>query len=80
MRQSLLQDGMNYDTMEGSDEEGESDVHDPYLARMKQEAADRDEGGDDSDESEDEDFKPDEQENEVQSGGDWATSVAGQQI
>ncbi|XP_076817468.1 FACT complex subunit SSRP1-like [Clavelina lepadiformis] len=56
--------GINYDTMQESDDD---DVHDPYMERMKQEAAARDEeDNDDDEESEDEDFQPTEQnENDV---------------
>ena len=46
---------------DSSDDEGE--LHDPYMERMKQEAAERDdEGVDDDSESEDEDFMPKEEE------------------
>ena len=66
------QDGGGYDdrneNMEGSDESGdEGKQHDPYLYRMKQEAANRngEDVGEGSDESTDEDFAPGENEEDV---------------
>ena len=62
MNEFVFQGGVNHDTMQdSSDDEGE--MHDPYMERMKQEAAERDDDMDDDDsESEDEDFQPKEEE------------------
>ncbi|XP_078482951.1 FACT complex subunit SSRP1 [Ciona intestinalis] len=55
---NIGKDGADFDLMVDSDED--ADVHDPYMERMKQEAADREKqvDDDDDDESEDDDFQP----------------------
>jgi len=68
------------DTMRGSDDDDSDDnaVHDPYMMRMKAEAADRDENGDDDDsESDDEDFKPEDNGEEVAEEFDSNASSSG---
>uniref|UniRef100_H2ZR11 FACT complex subunit SSRP1 n=1 Tax=Ciona savignyi TaxID=51511 RepID=H2ZR11_CIOSA len=57
--------GADFDGMVGSSDD-EADVHDPYMERMKQEAAERDQGESEDESSEDEDFKPDTSVQEVE--------------